>query len=57
MREKHLLWIVLGIVALWFVNKSYPFTTSPFWPWNRMYRNIPDTTAVGSGYGSTNEDF
>ena len=57
MREKHVLWLIVAVVVGWFLNRSYPFSTSPFWPWNRAYRNTSDVQQGGSGYGSTDENF
>jgi hypothetical protein len=58
MRQKYLLWALVAAVIAWFLSKSYPLDSSPFWPWNwPNFINRATVQQQGAGYGSADEEF
>ena len=52
MKQNQIFWIVAAIVAAIFLNRKYPFNSSPFWFWNRP----ADVVQQGPGYGNSNDE-
>lgn len=56
-KQVHIVWAVLAVIAVIFLNRRYPFATSPLWFWNKPFRNTENVEYQAPGYGSTDPDF